>query len=105
MSLTKKGSRTITVGNETFLWQIRKKPTYSGSLGWSDLTVAIQLKDTNNSVLIATCGGPRPDSYIKESKEVVITPKNIEEIIKNAISSGWSYNNKGRAFEYVYKNT
>ena len=105
MSLTNKGSRSIVVGTDTFLWQIRKKPTYSGSLGWSDLTVAIQLKETMNSVLVATCNGPRPDSHIKENNEVVITPKNIDEIIKKAINSGWCFENKGSAFEYEYKNT
>ena len=105
MSLTKKGSRTIVVGDDTFLWQIRKKPTYSGSLGWSNLTVAIQLKETNNSVLVATCNGPRPDSYIKESKEVVVTPTHVEKIIRKAITSDWTYNNEGSAFNLEYEIT
>ncbi len=32
MSLTKKGSRTIEVDNNTFLWQIRKKPSYFATI-------------------------------------------------------------------------
>jgi len=105
MSLTKKGSRTITVENEAFLWQVRKKPTYSGGLGWSNLSVAVQLKETNYSVLVATCNGPRPDAYIKESKEVIVTPKHVEDIIKKAIKSGWAHNNKGSSYEFEYNIT
>lgn len=105
MSLTKKGSRTIAVENETYLWQVRKKPTYSSGLGWSNLSVAVQLKETNCSVLVATLNGPRPDAYIKESKEVVVTLRHVEDIIKKAIESGWGYNEKGSSYEFEYQIT
>jgi len=105
MSLTKKGSRTIKVDNNTFLWQIRKKPSYSATIGESPLSVAIQLKDTNNSVLVVGCNGPRPDAWIKETKEIVVTPKHVAEIIKSAISQGWDFKNMGSPYELQYEIT
>jgi len=105
MSLTKKGSRTIEVDGNSFLWQIRKKPSYSSAIGESPLSVAIQLKDTNNSVLVVACNGPRPDAWVKVSQEIVVTPKHVAEIIKHAVSQGWDFKNTGGAFELQYEIT
>ncbi|MCW9056577.1 MAG: hypothetical protein OQK47_08160 [Gammaproteobacteria bacterium] len=105
MSLTKKGSRTISVAGNDYLWQIRRKPNYDEMLGESNLSVAIQLKDTNNSVLVITCNGLRPDAVVKQTKELIVTPKHVEEMIISAIKNGWEYNKQGSAYNYEYKIT
>ena len=104
MTLSTKGARKITVGSEEFYWRIRRRPTYERGLG-ANLTLAIQLNGEGNSVLVVTCNGPRPDSWIKEEKEVVVTPRHIEDIIVKATNSGWKHKNKGGSFEFGYEIT
>jgi hypothetical protein len=93
------------VDDHVFIWQIRKKPSYSAAIGESPLSVAIQLKDSNNSVLVVGCNGPRPDAWIKESEEIIVTPKHVAEIIKSAITKGWDFENKGSPFELQHEIT
>lgn len=102
MSIARKGSRRIIVDTVEYLWVIRSKPTYSqGALG-NDMTAAVELAESPGSVLSISFPWVRCDNWIG-SPEVPVTPRDIEDCIKSALSKGWKPGVKGSAFKYVHE--
>ncbi|MEN0039047.1 MAG: hypothetical protein AAGC78_18355 [Cellvibrio sp.] len=102
MSLPKKGSRKIIVNGSEFLWFVRAKPTYSQDCLGSNMTAAVELLDSNGSILHITFTFSRPDSAINFVVGSV-TPKLIELCIKNAIDLGWKPDASEGVFEYLHQ--
>ena len=88
MSLPKKGSRTIEVEGSTYLWRIRKKPTYSQDLGTPMLVAIQRIKPHALSVLVVNCAVSRPDNVLSPH-QTGITPAMVSEMIGQAIAAGW----------------
>lgn len=101
MAIAKKGSRKITVGDISYRWSIRKKPTYFQAAFEDNITAAVELLDQPASVLHITFPWARPDNWINPSK-LAITPKLIEECITEAIENGWKPHICGSAMEMKY---
>ena len=101
MSLPKKGSRTIEVEGSTYLWRIRKKPTYSQLLGWSPMLVGIQRVEPHAvSVLVVNCAVSRPDNVLSPH-QTGIAPAMVRDMIGKALKAGWRPETS-TSFAHVY---
>ncbi|MEA5365651.1 hypothetical protein VA596_39415 [Amycolatopsis sp., V23-08] len=89
MTLTRKGSRPITVGGVEYRWAIRPKPTYSQGLG-ATMTYAIELAERPGPVLVVDTGRPRPDNWLDQTTEPV-TPAEVADGIRAALARGFDF--------------
>jgi len=80
MSITKKGSRKITVNETEYRWSIRRKPTYAEAVDDYNLSAVVELYDNPRSKLMITFPFVRPDSWISPNKNAV-KPSDIEDCI------------------------
>lgn len=101
MSIPQKGSRRLIVGENTFYWTIRSKPTYSQNFLGPEITAVVQLAESKGSILRITFPFSRPDAAI-QLKPGTVTPKLIEQCITNAISLGWKPDITKGVFDYKY---
>jgi hypothetical protein len=98
MAICKKGARRIVVDGQTYLWSVRRKPTYSQGLAESNLTGAVQLDSPDaGSVLVIDAGQPRPDNWMGRT-ERTITPAEVSRCIREAQNAGWRPEVSGRPF-------
>ncbi|WP_226705017.1 hypothetical protein [Microbulbifer elongatus] len=103
MSLSKKGLRKIEHCGQEYGWMILKRPTYTQAAFRSNMTVAIQLLNTEKpKVLHVTLNIDRPDNWL-EPHQTQITPRIIEGIISGAIEDGWVPDSGGAAYEFSYQ--
>mgnify|MGYP000262085500 CR=1 FL=1 len=89
MAIPRKGSRTIKLGHEIFRWYIRKKPTYSQGLNWSNLTLAVEcVDDAERGTLLVDLAVSRPDNWIAPH-QTAVTPSVVRKAIAAAVEAGW----------------
>lgn len=94
MSLPKKGARTIVVGELTYKWLIRKRPTYSEGINHSFMRIAVELDSKSpTGLLMINTQVFRPDNWIKPT-QIAVTPKIVRSMIEKALESGWSPESK-----------
>ncbi len=101
MAIPKKGSRKIVVNDIVYRWRVRWKPSYAQECEGSNFTTAVELFEEPKSVLHITFPWVRYDAYFGVAEKSV-TPKLIEQCIKNALQEGWQPNKNG-VFELVHK--
>ena len=100
MSIPSKGSRKITVGTQQYRWYIRRGPThFQGDLA-APVTCAVESAD-GGSVLQITFAWNRYKHY--EGAEYPVTPKDIEQCIREAIVQGWKPRESGPLFPFTSK--
>ena len=98
MSISSKGARTITVDGTSYLWRIRKKPTYSQAAFLTPITIAIQQAETpHGCVLLVELPLSRPDNWISPHN-CPIQPATVRDLIRKALESGWKPQENGSAF-------
>jgi len=104
MSLPKKGSRKIDIESGSYRWLIRKKPTYSQSVGWQTMIVAIESVEAEaKGLLVINTSVLRPDTLLK-SGQTSITPATVRKMIIAAIADGWDAKSSGTYhFDYELK--
>jgi hypothetical protein len=101
MSLSRKGSRPITVDGTRYRWYVRRKPSYGQGLAQSNLTVAVELDaPARGSVLVVDVGQPRPDNWLGRPAAVV-TPRDVAEFVREARRAGWRPEAAGSPFTLV----
>jgi len=89
MTLPRKGSRRIRVGEAEYVWRIRGAPTYLQAAFASPMTLAIQHRAAGaQSLLMVNLGVSRPDNWISPH-QTAVTPAVVREIIAAALSQGW----------------
>jgi hypothetical protein len=86
MAFPRKGSHKIVVDGTEYRWRLGKRESQGQFLGFAD-RVLVQ-RANGGSVLIRTLGWLRWDSY--DSKQEPITPRIIEEFIREGIREGWN---------------
>jgi hypothetical protein len=102
MSIPRKGSRLLTVGEHRYRWYVRSKPTYSQGVSASPMRVAIERADVvPGRVLLVRLSVSRPDNWI-EPHQTALMPALVREIITSALRDGWDPTVEGSAFEYAY---
>ncbi|WP_410607911.1 hypothetical protein [Amycolatopsis sp. lyj-109] len=89
MTLTRKGSRQITVDGTDYRWTVRRKPTYSQGLG-ATMTFAVELADRSGATLVVDSGRPRPDNWLHLVTEP-IRPAEVEEGVRAALARGFDF--------------
>ena len=98
MALAKKGLRTIQVGEEKFVWRVRKNVSHEEKHG-AQLAIPIQYLH-GGQLLIAYLGYSR-SGYETHGIEGTgslneITPAAIRKYVVKAIGLGWQYKTSGK---------
>ena len=88
MAMRKTGSRRIAVNGHSFLWRIRRSPTYCQGAFASALCFAVEHIESG-AVLTVVSDRPRPDNWLGV-KGTIVTPKMVADCIREAISFGWN---------------
>jgi hypothetical protein len=89
MTLPRKGSRLVRVGEYEYAWRIRKKPTYMQGAFQAPMRVAVQRSNPpSHGVLVVDLVVSRPDNWISPH-QTSVTPALIRDIIARAIATGW----------------
>ncbi|MDK0522194.1 hypothetical protein OCT49_24590 [Streptomyces sp. ML-6] len=98
MTLNRKGSRRIVVGDVTYRWRLRRKPTYSQALCWSACAYAVEHADHSGSVLIVTTNQAHPGNWLSWPPQPV-PPSDVARAIQLALSRGWAPTTAGSPFQ------
>jgi len=88
MAIPKKGSRRICIDSTTYVWMVRRRPTYCQEMGWSPLSFAVELEAGGCQTLQVSVDVSRPDSVFNDGTGV-ITPAVVERAIRQALQQGW----------------
>jgi len=101
MTIPRKGSRRVRVGEDEYAWRIRKKPTYAQGAFQTPMSLAIQRCATDvGGVLIVNLVVSRPDNWISPH-QTSVTPAVVQDIIAHAIAAGWDpESTKSFSFEH-----
>jgi hypothetical protein len=103
MSLPKKGSRTLEVGERTYRWYVRKKPTDAQGMAQGSMTVGIELEsDGPTRVLVADLRVTRPDNGIRPH-QTALKPYVIRAIVAQALGEGWQPVGSGPPHQTIYQ--
>ncbi|XVQ83025.1 hypothetical protein ACQP2K_29850 [Microbispora siamensis] len=102
MSLVKKGSRRIAVGETLYRWTVRKRPTYCQGNGWTPLTFAVQHYEQQGSVLVVSLPCVHPRSWLL-GRSTTVRPVLVASAIRTALASGWTPLQPGPAFRLSLK--
>ena len=95
MSIPKKGTRRITVGNESYLWLIRRKATYCQTdYGIGFIHVAIEHVEKSGTTLLVYTDRKHPKDW-STKKVVPVTPLDVSNWITQALELGWKPEKKG----------
>lgn len=102
MSIPKRGSRRIRVGDTEYAWLIRKEPTYTQAVLRTKMRVAIQAcTEGPRSVLMVTLSVSRPDNWI-HPHGTAITPARVRDMVERALAAGWQPLSAGPPFALEY---
>jgi hypothetical protein len=89
MSMPRTGARSIVVDGVSHRWRIRRRATYSQEMGWSPLTISVQVVDpAARGVLVTDCVVSRPDT-VMEPHQTGVTPAMVADMIREARARGW----------------
>ncbi|GAB4586720.1 hypothetical protein Ntsu_45520 [Nocardia sp. IFM 10818] len=97
MTLTRKGSRRITVDGVVYRWRVRGRPTYDQGNCWSPCTYAVELAEGGGAVLVVKTDRPHPSNWAGRAAEPVL-PGEVAETIRVALERGWVPSGKGTGF-------
>jgi hypothetical protein len=104
MTIPKKGSRKIVLGELNYKWLIRRKGTdCQVDYGIGKIHVAIELDDKPNNTLIIYTDRPHPQDY-SSSEVIPVTPADIKKWIYDALDIGWKPNISGPQFHVRIEN-
>ncbi len=89
MTIPKKGSRRVRVGECEYAWRIRKKPTYTQAAFQTPMSLAVQrCAPDAGGVLVVNLVVSRPDNWISPH-QTSVTPAVVRDIVARAIAAGW----------------
>jgi len=97
MSISRRGARTIVVDGSSYLWSIRRKPTYAQGNAWSGLRVAVELAESGRRVLMVKVRDAHPSNWMGVEVDP-IPPGNVADWIQAALHRGWTPNEKKSPF-------
>lgn len=97
MSLSRKGSRLITVDGIIYRWTLRSRPTYDHGMNWGPLTYAVEHSELRGSVLVVDTGRPHPSNWVGAGSAPVL-PREVAKDVRRAITLGWQPRREGKPF-------
>jgi hypothetical protein len=89
VTLSRKGTRQITVDGVRYRWHLRGRPTYDQGLAWSPLTFVVELAEASGAVLMVEMDGAHPSNWIS-APSANVTPVVVERAIRSALGQGWT---------------
>lgn len=93
MTLLSRGRRTLVADGDTFVWTVRRKPTYAQVMALTPLTVAISRK-SGGGLLHVSLDAHRPDNAL-EQPAAIVTPDMVRSWIVRALAAGWQPSARG----------
>ncbi|MCY1060689.1 hypothetical protein [Nannocystis sp. SCPEA4] len=98
MSLQSRGSRTVRIADEEWVWKIRRKATASQAAGITPMLVAVQrVAPLSPAVLIVDVGLSRPDNTASPH-QTSVTPM----LVRQAREAGWQPES-GRGYRLLFQ--
>lgn len=102
MSLPRKGSRTVTVGDHRYRWHVRRSPTDRQATAAAPMCVAIErIADEPGTVLLVDLRVSRPDNWTSPH-QTALKPATVRAIIAAALGAGWQPERPGAAYRFAY---
>ncbi|MCC3408236.1 MAG: hypothetical protein JGK17_22130 [Microcoleus sp. PH2017_10_PVI_O_A] len=100
MSIPKKGTRKIIVDGESFIWLIRRQPTYTQEcFHGGNLHVAVEHAENSGSVLVIITDRPHPQNGSINHCEIPVRPSDVAQWIRQALQLGWQPTRSGIPFQ------
>src|SRR4051812_23323582 len=99
MAMRKAGSRRVVVDGQTYLWRVRRSPTYSQANCWSPQQFTVQHAG-GGAALVVVCRGPRQDNWFGRPG-VVVTPRTVADSVRRAAAAGWRADGPDPTFTLV----
>lgn len=105
--LSKRHSRPIVVGDNTYRYAISKKASSDGEF---EVQITVQSEEYNGAKLLVRGLITRdywldmPDRVGEPTDYLVIKPSHIESMIEQAIEGGWDYSQSGADYMVVLQN-
>ncbi|MFD9940180.1 hypothetical protein ACFWYW_12965 [Nonomuraea sp. NPDC059023] len=93
MTMSKKGSRPITVDGTGFRWQLSHRPGDDRA----PLTFAVERAENPGSVLMVSLPCGRPDNHVGE-RTIAVRPVLVAGCIRQAVKQGWNATQRGPVF-------
>jgi hypothetical protein len=89
VSINSRGSRTVRIGEEEWVWKIRRNPTAAQASGATPMLVAVQrVAPLSRAVLVVDVGLTRPDNS-GARHETAVTPMLVRLMVARAREAGW----------------
>jgi hypothetical protein len=98
MTLSRKGSRRITVDGVVYRWRLRGKPTYSQGMGWSPCIYAVDRPERGGTTLLITTDRLHPSIAWIKSEIRPVLPAEVANTIRIALARGWEPATNGPPF-------
>jgi len=91
MAIPKKGTRRIRVDDESYLWLIRKKATYTQwAYGDGRIHIAVEHAEVEGgAVLLIYTDRKHPEDWAT-TKVIAVNPSDVAKWIRQAIKKGWN---------------
>lgn len=89
MSINARGSRKLVIGDEEYVWRIRRTPTNEQECFEGPMLLAIQrIVPFSRAVLVVDLVVTRPDAAI-QPHQTAVTPTLVREMVARAREDGW----------------
>ncbi|MFY0533456.1 hypothetical protein [Nannocystis pusilla] len=97
MSVPKRGARRIVVDGESYVWQLRRRPTPDQRSGRTPLLLAVAAHGGDGPAMIVRLHRPHPGNEVGLASAAV-TPREVAELVREGIRAGWQPARPGRQF-------
>ena len=102
MSIPKKGSRRVRVGDVEYAWLIRKAPTDAQATRRTPMRLAVEpCTEGPHRVLVVDLRVSRPDNEI-DSHQTAVKPAMVRDMVRRALAAGWVPEGAGPPFALDY---
>src|SRR5262249_36072085 len=97
MAIRKIGSRRLVVDGVTYLWRVRRRPTYCQANAWGSLSVCVQRAEAPGAILVVDLDRPRPDNWLGLASSP-LRPSEVAGLVRRGIAAGWKPEISGGQF-------
>jgi hypothetical protein len=88
MAIRKAGSRRIVVDGVSYLWRVRRRPTYCQGNAWGLLSLCVQRVEHPGATLVVKLDRPRPDNWFG-LPSMAVRPSDVAGLVRKALEAGW----------------
>ncbi|MDD9375164.1 hypothetical protein M8Z33_00465 [Streptomyces sp. ZAF1911] len=85
------------MGDTTYRWRLRGRPTYDQALVWSPLSYGVEHAETPGTTLVIASDQPHPSNWLGTQGSPIM-PAQVADSIRTALAVGWTPENPGSPF-------